>query len=129
VNPAQDDAVEVDGHTLRWRRVTTNADALDFHPIFGGQTDNAVAYAVAVVDSPREVRNATLYLGSDDGARVWLNGQQVWSVNHIRGVNPDEDVIPHLTLRQGRNLLVVKVAQGVGGWGLAARVEIPKNGK
>jgi hypothetical protein len=62
-------------------------------------------------------------LGSDDGARVWLNGQEVFSVNTIRGVQPDQDAIPGLTLRAGKNLLLVKVGQGVGGWGLAARLE------
>jgi hypothetical protein len=106
-----------------WRKVTLNEDALDFHRVFGRETQNAAAYAVAVFTVPQEVRNATFFFGSDDGARVWLNGKQVWNVNRVRGVNLDEDSVPGLELKAGRNVLVVKVAQGIGGWGLAARFE------
>lgn len=126
LHPEPGDTAAVGGAPFRWLRARTKSEALDFHQLFGGSHDNAVAYAVAVIESPRDVRNATLYLGSDDGARVWLNGRQVWSVNHIRGVSPDEDVVPQLSLHAGRNVLVVKVAQGVGGWGLSARVDAPK---
>ena len=111
------------GSEVKWKRVQATGDQLDFQRAFGGETNNAVAYAVAYFDSPTEVRNATLHFGSDDAARVWLNGRQVWTVNRVRGVNLDEDEVPGLTLKAGRNVLVVKVAQGVGGWGVAARFE------
>jgi hypothetical protein len=41
----------------------------------------------------------------------------------LRGVSIDEDIIQDLPLGPGRNVLVVKVGQGVGGWGLTARLE------
>ena len=74
---------------------------------------------------PRETKNATLLFGSDDAAKVWLNGEVVHTVTRVRGVSLDEDEIRGLTLKPGRNVLVVKVAQGVGGWGLSARFELP----
>ena len=40
-------------------------------------------------------------------------GARVRELRHERG----------LTLKAGRNVLVAKVAQGVGGWGLTARFE------
>jgi hypothetical protein len=125
MDPKEGEAVTVAGKAYTWRRVR-GSDALDFHRIFGGERRNQAVYAVAELDVPKEQKNVTLLLGSDDGARVWLNGQQVWSVDSIRGVNVDQDSVPGLTLRAGRNVLVVKVGQGVGGWGLAARFESAK---
>jgi hypothetical protein len=119
------EGASVEGQTLRWRRVRTPGDQLDFHQAFGRETQNAVAYAVAEFEVPREMKNVTLLFSSDDAARVWLNGKQVWSVNRVRGVGLDDDIVRGLTLRQGRNVLLVKVAQGVGGWGVAARFEGP----
>ena len=125
LQPSAGQSVTAGGKTLEWRSVHLDGDEMDFHKVFGGQTTNAAAYAVAIIDSPREVRDASLMFGSDDGAVVWLNGKEVWTVDRIRGVSLDEDTIPGLTLNKGRNVLVVKVGQGVGGWGLAARFEEP----
>ncbi len=126
LRPAANDSVAVGGQPLVWKAVRIGDDQIDFHKVFGGNDQNSVAYAVTVIDSPRDVRNATLLLGSDDGAVVWLNGKKIWTIARIRGVNPDEDSIPGLTIKQGRNILVIKVGQGVGGWGLAARFETPE---
>ncbi|HLK58955.1 MAG TPA: glycoside hydrolase family 2 TIM barrel-domain containing protein, partial [Chthonomonadaceae bacterium] len=113
LRPTEKSEATVEGKPYLWTLVHT--DPLDFHRIFGGMHENAVAYAVAYVDSLREVNSATLLLGSDDGATVWLNGKKIWTVARIRGVTQDNDLIPNLTLHEGRNILVVKVGQGVGG--------------
>jgi hypothetical protein len=62
-----------------------------------------------------------LLFASDDAAKVWLNGRPIWTINSTRGVNLDQDELPNISLKAGRNVLVVKVVQGVGGWGTAAR--------
>ena len=108
-----------------WKKVHIDGDVLDFQKVFGGQTDNAAVYATATFDSPREVRNVLLLFGSDDGANVWLNGQRVHTVAKIRGVSAGDETIANLTLKAGRNVLVVKVAQAIGGWGLSASFELP----
>lgn len=125
LSPSAGAAAEYDGKRLEWKRVSAAGGSVDFHQVFGRQTQNAVSYAVAVFTAPKELNDVTLLFGSDDGARVWLNGKQVWSINHVRGVGLDDDAVPGLTLKEGRNVLVVKVAQGVGGWGAAARFEGP----
>lgn len=114
------------GEIRKWKRVAINEDTLDFHKVFGGNTENSVAYAVAIIDSPKATKNATLYLGSDDGVAVTLNGVEVWRNVVIRGVSLDSDIVPNITLKKGRNVLVFRVGQGMGGWGLAARVEMPR---
>jgi hypothetical protein len=116
--------VTLAGTQHAWHLVRSPTEALDLHKAFGDEpTSNAVAFAVAYVESPEALSDVTLRFGSDDAARVWLNGEEVWSVGRVRGVGLDEDEIKGLRLRAGQNVLVVKVAQGIGGWGLAARFE------
>ena len=123
LQPTENATVIVDGQTYTWQSVHLDGDQVDFQKEFGGAINNAVAYAVATFDSPHEVKNAVLIFGSDDGATVWLNGTQIWTVARIRGVVLDDDVVEGLTLKPGRNVLVVKVGQGTGGWGFGARFE------
>src|SRR5262249_41683470 len=119
LTPRENGTVRAGALTLRWQHATASPD-LDLNRALG-TTENAVAYAVAVFTSPRAEAAVELRFASDDAARVWLNGRQVWTVNTTRGVDLDEDTVPGLSLRAGRNVLVVKVVQGVGGWGTAAR--------
>jgi hypothetical protein len=128
LDPRAGDAVDLAGTSLKWLRVRIPGDTLDFHQAFGREAQNSVVYAVAAFDLSREVKDATLLFGSDDAAKVWLNGQLVHTVNRVRGVGIDDDIIQGLTLKPGRNVLVAKVAQGIGGWGLTARFET-KDGK
>lgn len=117
-------SVKTDSGTYMWKRV--QGTTLDFQKLLpGGPHNNAVTYAAAWVDSPRAVSDAVLHLASDDGAVVWLNGRQVLRKAAIRGVDAEADEVSNLSLKAGRNLLVVKVGQGVGGWGLSARLHIP----
>ena len=77
--------------------------------------DNVCAYAAIVVDSPLDQR-ALLSTGSDDGEKVWFNGQEVVKANEARGAKPGQNRAD-VGLKKGRNEIVLKVTQGGGGWG------------
>jgi hypothetical protein len=112
-----------DGKDVKWRPARPNPEGvLDFVGIFPDH-DDAVCYAATIVTSPDD-RDETLLLGSDDGVRVWLNGKLVWDNPVQRGVVIDQDHIP-VKLTKGENTLLIKVEQGGGGWGLAARFADP----
>lgn len=96
---------------------------MDFDDVFGGRVYEAVAYAAAYLESPEEL-SASLALGSDDGAAVWLNGVEVFRKQIGRPYSSRQDRIP-VTLKKGRNELLVKVSQGGGDWGLCVHVETP----
>jgi len=80
----------------------------------------------AKIWSPRK-RSATLELGSDDGVKVWLNGETVHANNALRGVTPGQDKVD-VTLQRGSNELMLKVTNGGGDWGAIVRV-VGKNKK
>jgi CubicO group peptidase (beta-lactamase class C family) len=81
----------------------------------------SVAYAFAYIDSPIE-QEAHFHFGSDDAAKVWVNGQLVhrlWTIQ--RGATPWSDNFT-VHLRAGRNPVLVKIDDRGGGWGFLLEV-------
>jgi hypothetical protein len=93
--------------------------------LLGG--DNRVAYLRTRVSSDKE-QKARLEIGSDDGIKVWLNGQVVHANNVIRAAAPAQDNV-EVTLKQGWNQLLLKVTQGGGEWSVCARLRAPDGGR
>jgi HEAT repeat protein len=116
-------APELTGQQVSWQVMPagTSADRpwlMELDKLFGG--DNRAAYLRTKVWSDKE-QAARLEIGSDDGIKVWLNGQLVHANNATRGVNPGEDKTD-LTLKQGWNQLLLKLTQGGGEWAVCARL-------
>ena len=75
-----------------------------------------IAYAFAYVQSPGD-QEMTCFLGSDDWAKVWVNGELVYSkwAGPGRECTPREDHF-QVNLRKGVNNVLLKLDQGPGGW-------------
>lgn len=113
-----------DGSTASWTVLKSSDNLIDLEKAFAGRpTINVVAYAFTTYDSPK-AGPAVLAVGSDDGVRIWLNGQVVHNLLAGRSVMPDQDIVP-VTLKKGPNTLLVKVENGGGGWGFCLRVLAP----
>ena len=73
-----------------------------------------VAYGSIVLDSPRE-QASTMFVGSGDAVKVWLNGELV----HENAVDRDADDYQEpvgVVLKRGENFLLVAVYEGKGWW-------------
>ena len=57
-----------------------------------------------------------MLVGSDDEAKVYLNGKQVHKYPFGHGFVADQDRVPDITLNAGLNVLVFKVVNETGGW-------------
>ena len=79
-----------------------------------GNIDNHVAYGSIALNSPR-AQKATMLAGSDDAVKVWLNGQLVHNNPITRNANDFQDRFP-VTLKAGKNILLVAVYEGGGNW-------------
>ena len=79
-----------------------------------------ITYAWAQIEMPEE-RQAVLGIGSDDGVKVWLNGELVHEYWVCRGVGIDNDRVP-VTFKKGMNQLVLKVQNQGGPWGFCCRL-------
>ena len=110
-----------DGSWAEWFRYRSPRDVVDFKEAFSERsTENAVAYAFTSVEVEGKTRKL-LSVGSDDGVRVWLNGELVLNNLVARGVVQDDDLIP-VDLVEGKNRILVKVENGSGGWGFCLRL-------
>ena len=79
-----------------------------------GNINNHVAYGFVPLDSPRE-QKTTMLVGSDDAVKVWLNGDLVHNNPIDRSANNFQEQFP-VTLKKGKNVLLVAVYEGGGGW-------------
>ena len=80
----------------------------------GNNIDNHVAYGSISLLSPRK-QNTMMYVGSDDAVKVWLNGKLVHDYLFDRGASDYQDSSP-VTLKLGKNTLLVAVYELRGGW-------------
>jgi hypothetical protein len=107
---------------VTWQRVPPAAlrspGIVDFNVIFRG--NDRCAYGRAVIVSDREV-DARLEIGSDDGVKIWLDGVVVHRNDAMRGLTLRQDTA-EVRLREGRNVLLVKITQGGGDWQFAVRL-------
>ena len=94
---------------------------LDLAACFDG-AEYISAYALAYVYSRKE-QEVALLTGSDDGMRLWLNGQSIFEFPNGRSPvpEPDQDRVA-AKLRRGWNKLLVKVVNDTGRHGLFLRL-------
>lgn len=72
-------------------------------------------------------QDVILETGSNDGIKVWWNGELIHCLNVARGLAAGQDQLP-VSLKAGENTLVMAIYQRGGDWGAAARLRT-KDGK
>lgn len=90
-----------------WQDYESPSDKIDFKQIFGADADNCIVYAFVYVNSSENM-NTNLWIGVDDGIKVWVNGQVVFSEDQGGGYVFPEHRIP-ISLNQGSNAILCKI--------------------
>ena len=81
----------------------------------GSEIYDHVVYGSVTLNSPRK-QETTMLVGSDDGVKVWINGEVVHYNPVTRGAGDYQDAFP-VTLKRGTNVLLVAVDnRGHGGF-------------
>jgi hypothetical protein len=127
LQPREGDKVQVGGKALAWKKYRAKDYFFDFNDLLGKQTEDSVGYAVCYVHSDRERKGIQLRTGSDDEARVYLNGREVLKQDQARALDKDQDMT-EVTLNKGTNVLVIKVINEKEDWSGCARFT-DKDGK
>jgi hypothetical protein len=92
------------------------------------KADHVAAYAVAWLKCPADVKDAKLYVGSDDYIKVWINGKLVHTYRtERRAAKADQDCIGGIALKKGYNRVVVKCVDVVLGWNFYLRLTDAKD--
>jgi HEAT repeat protein len=116
------------GKGAKWRKMPTGTDpGLPFYldilkALNGGE--QRVAYLRTKLQWPSE-RKVKLWIGSDDGNKVWVNGKLVHANNVARSFTPDQDSAT-ITLKKGENIIMMKITQNNLPWGASFRIEEPR---
>lgn len=92
-----------------------------------GVTGNAdfndvTSYALIMLKSAEEQKGVTMSTGSDDSIKVWVNGVDVFTNATNRGRAKYQDSF-QIDLIKGENLVMVKVSERTGGWGMHVGIE------
>lgn len=100
---------------ILWRKAAFIGEVIDLTR-YDPEPTNKVIY---VYEKVHVARDSTLFLcfGSDDGIRIWHNGELKFSLLKQRGLRFNENTIK-VALEKGDNTFVYKVEQGDGGWAL-----------
>ena len=113
----------IDGE-VSWQKCSD--DKLDGNIRFGKDVDWRVAYALTTVTSPDE-REVQFRFDSDDQGKVWLNGVEAYAHTETHKAIMDRYIFP-VTLKKGKNSILVKVCEEKEGWGFYLRIT-DKNGQ
>jgi serine/threonine protein kinase len=108
LQPRAGQPVVVDGREYVWHEHQAPQAVLDINAVLGRVTEHSVAYAVCYLDSDRARGDLRLEVGSDDQAKVYLNGKVVYQQPSDGALTILDNVGP-VELRQGANVLVLKV--------------------
>jgi len=83
-----------------------------------------IIYAYTEVISP-DNRVVKITLGSNDGAKIWINNKVIYNRSIGRHAMAD-DVILNVNLKKGKNKILIKVENLGDSWGLYLRIVDPK---
>lgn len=114
---------EINPEVANWRILPLSLSSkvpfvLEFDRALGGE--NRVVYVRTFIQSAQNM-DAILELGTNDGCRVWWNGNLVHAINTGRPLTPGEDKLA-VHVNEGSNILMLAVYQQGGNWCAAARL-------
>lgn len=113
-----------DGQKVRWRTIKTPESGYVSLWDKVNPYEFVISYAQTYIYSPEE-QTVPLFIGSDDGSKVFLNGQELYRFLDVRIAAPDQDRVD-LPLEKGWNRLLLKLENNFGGYAFYARL-IDKN--
>ena len=91
-----------------------------------GDVNDHSSYALITLESATAQSDVTMRAGSDDSIKVWLNGEVVHNNPIDRGSQDYQDKFT-VDLKEGDNLLLVKVSEREGGWSMFVGIDADVN--
>jgi hypothetical protein len=117
VIPKDGEKVKAGEQQLLWHALESpdfNVKLFRFAYGLNKQTYAVLFWVVTVINSPREIKNVRLAVGSNGGSTWWLNGNQAVVLDGDRRMVMDDCVSPRLTLNKGENIIRGAVINGPG---------------
>jgi hypothetical protein len=120
LQPKAGDKIKVGNQELTWKEYKVRDYFFDFNDFLGKQTEDSVGYAVCYIYADNDMKGLKLKTGSDDQAKVYLNGKEILRQDQARALDKDQDTTD-VALNKGVNVLVFKVVNEKIDWSGCAR--------
>jgi hypothetical protein len=117
VVPHNGDKVTVADQELAWHALDSgnwNVKLFRFAYGLNKQSYGVLFWAVTVANSPREMQNVRMAVGSNSASMWWLNGKEAVILSGDRRMVMDDCVSKRLTLNKGKNIIRGAVINGPG---------------
>ena len=117
VIPKDGDKVMVGDQKLTWHALDAtnfNVKLFRFAYGFNKKLYGVLFWAVTIVNSPREMKDVRLAVGSNSASMWWLNGREAVILSGDRRMVMDDCVSRRLTLKKGKNIIRGAVINGPG---------------
>jgi len=128
LKPKAGDKQKISGREETWKAIKSKESTVDLNATIGTPNEDVVGYLVTYVVADKEMPDVTLLIGSNDEAKVYLNGKEVIKFDQTRTVEKDSDKAEKLTLNKGTNTIVFKIINEKNDWGGCLRFK-DKDGK
>ena len=122
--PKEGQKVTVNDSAHTWHTVETdeyNLNLYYFANAVGMNSDNALFWAVVVVNCPQEMANVRLAVGTNSASVWWVNGKEVIGIYGNRCTVIDDGVSKRLTLNKGSNVIRAAIINVSGAADFCAR--------
>jgi len=117
VIPKDGEEVKVGEQQLTWHALeSTNFNVKLFRFAYGlrKQTYGVLFWAVTIINSPREMKNVRMAVGSNSASMWWVNGKEVLMLSGDRRMVMDDGTSARLTLNKGNNVIRGAIINGPG---------------
>jgi hypothetical protein len=117
VLPKDGEKVKVGEQELTWHALEStifNVKLFRFAYGLRKQVYGVLFWAVTVVNSPQEMKNVRMAVGSNSASMWWLNGKEAVILSGDRRMVMDDCVSNRLTLNKGKNIIRGAVINGPG---------------
>jgi hypothetical protein len=122
--PRDGDRVTIADAPVTWHAVDTLGYNVNlFHFAYGlhKPTSNVLFWVVTLVNSPREMSDVRLAIGSNAASVWWVNGKEVIGIYNDRQTVIDDGVSKRLTLKKGPNVIRAAIVNAGGATDFCAR--------
>jgi hypothetical protein len=128
LQPKDGEKVKVGDKEYTWKKHQATDAVLDINGFLGAVTEDRVAYAVCYLTADEELKGLQMKTGSDDQAKIYLNGKEIFKNVEARPLQKDEDATAGVTLTKGVNVVVFKIVNEKQDWSGCLRF-LDKDGK
>ena len=117
VLPKNGEKVKVGEQELTWHALDSkNFNVKLFRFAYGLRKEiyGVLFWSVTIVNSPQEMKNVRMAVGSNSASMWWLNGQEAVILSGDRRMVMDDALSTRLTLNKGNNIIRGAVINGPG---------------